>query len=182
MVNGKKEIVWQPWGEEAFATAKRLGRPILLDIGATWCHWCHVMEETTYSDEEVRKLVEEYFIPIKVDRDRNPEVDRRYQYLVGSVTGEGGWPLTALLTPDGDLITGGTYFPPKDAGGRPGLRRILRETLELWKGRGKDKGMDTYRLGIGESRTRKPTNEKETKLAPPQPEITQTKEDLGYIG
>ncbi len=161
MVNGKKEIVWQPWGEEAFATAKRLGRPILLDIGATWCHWCHVMEETTYSDEEVRKLVEEYFIPIKVDRDRNPEVDRRYQYLVGSVTGEGGWPLTALLTPDGDLITGGTYFPPKDAGGRPGLRRILRETLELWKGRGKDKGMDTYRLGIGESRTRKPTNEKE---------------------
>ncbi len=150
MVDARREIHWRPWGEEAFSDARKLGRPILLDIGATWCHWCHVMEETTYSDEEVTRLVEEYYIPVKVDRDRNPEVDRRYQFLVGSVTGEGGWPLTAILTPEGDLITGGTYFPPKDTGGRPGLRRILRDTHEQWKGRGKEGGMDTYRLGVGE--------------------------------
>lgn len=150
MAEAKREIHWRPWGEEAFALSRKLGRPVLLDIGATWCHWCHVMEETTYSDDEVIRLVEEFYVPIKVDRDRNPEIDRRYQSLVGSVTGEGGWPLTAILTPEGDLITGGTYFPAKDGGGRPGLRRVLRDTANQWRTRSKTGGLDTYRLGTGE--------------------------------
>ncbi len=107
----EQAIDWYPWGPEAFALAKRTGRPILLDIGASWCHWCHVMDEGTYSDSEVARLLAQHFVAIKVDRDENPEIDRRYQRQVGALTGEGGWPLTGFLTPDGEVFLGGTYSP-----------------------------------------------------------------------
>jgi uncharacterized protein len=126
-------IDWYPWGTEAFEAARRSGRPLLLDIGASWCHWCHVMDETTYADPEVARLVGEGFVAVKVDRDEHPEVDRRFQQEVGALTGEGGWPLTAFLAQDGRVFLGGTYFPPTDGHGRPGFRRVLREVARWWK-------------------------------------------------
>ncbi|NNN18082.1 MAG: thioredoxin domain-containing protein [Thermoplasmata archaeon] len=129
----EQPIDWHPWGNEAFDVARRSGRPILLDIGASWCHWCHVMDEGTYSDAEVARLLGEHFVAIKVDRDEHPEIDRRYQRQVGALTGEGGWPLTGFLTPDGEVFLGGTYYPPTDGHGRPGFRRLLAEIARLWK-------------------------------------------------
>jgi uncharacterized protein YyaL (SSP411 family) len=129
----EQPIDWHPWGPEPFELAQRTGRPILLDIGASWCHWCHVMDEGTYVDTEVARLLAQDFIAVKVDRDENPEVDRRYQRQVGALTGEGGWPLTAFLTPAGEVFLGGTYFPPTDGHGRPGFRRVLKEVARLWK-------------------------------------------------
>jgi uncharacterized protein len=128
----EQPIEWHPWGPEPFELARRTGRPILLDIGASWCHWCHVMDEGTYSDGEVARLLDQHFVAVKVDRDENPEVDRRYQRQVGALTGEGGWPLTGFLTPDGEVFLGGTYFPPTDGHGRPGFRRVLTEVARLW--------------------------------------------------
>jgi len=91
------------------------------------------MDEGTYADSEVARLLGQHFIAVKVDRDENPEVDRRYQRQVGALTGEGGWPLTAFLTPAGEVFLGGTYFPPTDGHGRPGFRRVLSEVARLWK-------------------------------------------------
>jgi uncharacterized protein YyaL (SSP411 family) len=129
----EQPIDWYPWGREPFDVARRLQRPILLDIGASWCHWCHVMDEGTYSDPEVASLLGQEFIAVKVDRDELPEIDRRYQQEVGTLTGEGGWPLTAFLTPEGATFFGGTYFPPADGHGRPGFRRVLREIARLYR-------------------------------------------------
>lgn len=129
----EQAIDWYPWGEEPFEVAKRTNRPILLDIGAAWCHWCHVMDEGTYTDPEVARLLRQHFVAVKVDRDEHPEVDRRFQREVGVLTGEGGWPLTAFLTPKGEVFLGGTYFPAQDGMGRPGLRRVLKEIAVWWR-------------------------------------------------
>ncbi|HZR30458.1 MAG TPA: thioredoxin domain-containing protein [Terriglobales bacterium] len=118
-------IRWHEWGGEAFAAAKRDNKPILLDIGAVWCHWCHVMDRESYDDPEVARIVNENFIAVKVDRDERPDVDSRYQAAVSAISGQGGWPLTAFLTPDGKPFYGGTYFPPDDHWGRPGFKRVL---------------------------------------------------------
>ena len=116
----EQSIDWHPWGTDPFELARRTSRPVLLDIGASWCHWCHVMDETTYSDAEVARLLGEHFVAIKVDRDEHPEIDRRYQRQVGALTGEGGWPLTAFLTPAGEVFLGGTFFPPPTVTAAPG--------------------------------------------------------------
>ena len=129
----KQAIDWYPWGTDPFTVARSTARPLLLDIGASWCHWCHVMDETTYADPEVARLLDQHFVAVKVDRDEHPEVDRRYQRQVGALTGEGGWPLTAFLTPDGEVFLGGTFFPPADGHGRPGFRRVLQEVARLWR-------------------------------------------------
>ena len=118
-------VAWYPWGDDAFRKARELDRPILLDIGATWCHWCHVIDRESYEDPELAKVINERFVAVKVDRDERPDVDARYQQAVGALAGQGGWPLTAFLTPDGKVFYGGTYFPPKDAYGRPSFRRVL---------------------------------------------------------
>jgi uncharacterized protein len=102
--NRAAEIRWRQWGEPAFAEARRLRRPVLLSLSAVWCHWCHVMDETSYSDPRVIAAVNEHFVPIRVDNDRHPDVNRRYNM--------GGWPTTAFLTAGGDVLTGGTYLPP----------------------------------------------------------------------
>ena len=102
--NRAAEIRWRPWGEPAFAEARRLGRPVLLSLSAVWCHWCHVMDETSYSDPRVIAAVNEHFVPVRVDNDRHPDVNRRYNM--------GGWPTTAFLAASGDVLTGGTYLPP----------------------------------------------------------------------
>src|SRR5580692_5648074 len=118
-------IQWHEWGPEAFAAARRDNKPMLLDIGAVWCHWCHVMDRESYDDPEIAAIVNEHFIAVKVDRDERPDIDSRYQAAVQAVSGQGGWPLTAFLTPDGKPFYGGTYFPPSDGYGRPSFRRVL---------------------------------------------------------
>ncbi len=126
-------IQWHEWGEEAFAAARRENKPMLLDIGAVWCHWCHVMDRESYDDPEVAAIVNEHFIAVKVDRDERPDIDSRYQAAVSAVSGQGGWPLTAFLTPDGKPFYGGTYFPPTDGYGRPSFKRVLISIANAYK-------------------------------------------------
>src|SRR2546427_2186705 len=126
-------IYWHEWGEEAFATAKRENKPILLDIGAVWCHWCHVMDRESYESEELAQIINESYVAVKVDRDERPDIDARYQMAVSALTGQGGWPLTAFLTPDGKPFYGGTYFPPDDRYGRPGMKRMLESIAHNYR-------------------------------------------------
>src|ERR1035437_10949990 len=126
-------IQWHEFGEEAFAAARAANKPVLLDIGAVWCHWCHVMDRESYDDAEVAAMVNEHYIAVKVDRDERPDIDSRYQVAVASLTGQGGWPLTAFLTPDGKPFYGGTYFPPTDGYGRPSFKRVLLSIANAYK-------------------------------------------------
>lgn len=128
-------VDWQQWGEPAFDRAAQEDKPILLDIGAVWCHWCHVMDRESYEDPATAQVINDHFIAIKVDRDERPDVDTRYQAAVSSISGQGGWPLTAFLTPDGRPFFGGTYFPPEDRHGRPSLRRVLLTMAEAYQNR-----------------------------------------------
>jgi uncharacterized protein YyaL (SSP411 family) len=118
-------VDWQPWSDAAFARAAAEDKPVLLDIGAVWCHWCHVMDRESYENPETAALINEHFIAIKVDRDERPDVDTRYQAAVAAISGQGGWPLTAFLTPEGRPYFGGTYFPPEERYGRPSFQRVL---------------------------------------------------------
>ena len=126
-------IQWREWGEEAFAAAQRENKPVLLDIGAVWCHWCHVMDRESYDNPEIAQIVNERFIAVKVDRDERPDIDSRYQVAVQAVSGQGGWPLTAFLTPDGKPFYGGTYFPPDDGYGRPSFKRVLLAISDAYR-------------------------------------------------
>jgi uncharacterized protein len=128
-------IDWHEWGEEAFQKARHESKPILLDIGAIWCHWCHVIDRESYENPEIAAMINRLYIPVKVDRDERPDVDSRYQAAISAISGQGGWPLTAFLTPDGKPFFGGTYFPPDDAGGRPGFKRILAAIAEAFHAR-----------------------------------------------
>ncbi len=131
-------IDWHEWGEDAFAAARAADKPILLDIGAVWCHWCHVIDRESYENPAIAELINQFYIPVKVDRDERPDVDSRYQSAISAISGQGGWPLTAFLTPDGKPFFGGTYFPPEDAMGRPGFKRILTGIAEAYKSRRAD--------------------------------------------
>jgi uncharacterized protein YyaL (SSP411 family) len=128
-------IHWYPWSEEAFAAAQAADKPVLLDIGAVWCHWCHVMDGESYENPDVAAFLNEHFVCIKVDRDERPDVDARYQRAVQMLTQQGGWPLTAFLTPAGEVFFGGTYFPPDGKYGRPGFRTVLASVLEAYRSR-----------------------------------------------
>ncbi len=128
-------VRWEEWGEAAFARAKAEDKPVLLDIGAVWCHWCHVMDRESYENERTAELINEHFVAVKVDRDERPDVDTRYQAAVAAISGQGGWPLTAFLTPEGKPFFGGTYFPPEDRHGRPGLPRVLLTMAEAFQNR-----------------------------------------------
>ena len=125
-------VAWQEWGPEAFARAQAERKAVLLDIGAVWCHWCHVMDRESYENSGVAALINDHFIAIKVDRDERPDVDARYQAAVAAICGQGGWPLTAFLTPEGRPYFGGTYFPPDDRYGRPGFPRVLASMAEAY--------------------------------------------------
>ena len=135
-------VQWHPWGEAAFARAQAEDKPILLDIGAVWCHWCHVMDRESYEDPEVARLINEHFVAVKVDRDERPDVDARYQAAVSAITGQGGWPLTAFLTPDGRPYFGGTYIPRDERHGRPGIERVLLAMAQVWHER-RDEALET---------------------------------------
>jgi uncharacterized protein YyaL (SSP411 family) len=128
-------VDWYPWGEEAFAKAKKEDKPIFLSIGYATCHWCHVMERESFEDEEVAKVLNEKFVPIKVDREERPDVDQIYMAAVQAMGQHGGWPLSVWLTPDLKPWMGGTYYPKEDKFGRPGFKSLLLKLDEVWKTR-----------------------------------------------
>jgi uncharacterized protein YyaL (SSP411 family) len=135
-------VRWHPWGDAAFARAQSEDKPILLDIGAVWCHWCHVMDRESYENPQIAAIINEHFVAVKVDRDERPDVDARYQAAVAAITGQGGWPLTAFLTPDGRPYFGGTYIPPDDRYGQPGFGRVLTTLAQVWRER-RDEALET---------------------------------------
>jgi uncharacterized protein YyaL (SSP411 family) len=128
-------IEWNEWGAEAFEKARREGKPVLLDIGAVWCHWCHVMDRESYENPATAEIINDKFVAVKVDRDERPDVDTRYQAAVSAISGQGGWPLTAFLTPDGKPYFGGTYFPPDERYGRPSFQRVLLTMADAFANR-----------------------------------------------
>ncbi|ELZ24153.1 hypothetical protein C475_12927 [Halosimplex carlsbadense 2-9-1] len=125
-------VNWQPWDEAALAAAEEQDKPIFLSIGYAACHWCHVMEEESFADEDIAELLNENFVPIKVDREERPDIDSIYMSICQQVSGRGGWPLNAWLTPDGDPFYVGTYFPPEPKRGAPGFRQLLDDISESW--------------------------------------------------
>jgi hypothetical protein len=135
-------VRWHAWNDAAFARAQAEDKPILLDIGAVWCHWCHVMDRESYEDPEIAAIINEHYIAVKVDRDERPDVDARYQAAVSAITGQGGWPLTAFLTPDGRPYFGGTYIPREERYGRPGFGRVLLTLAQVWRER-RDEALET---------------------------------------
>src|SRR5271167_3530098 len=128
-------VDWYPWGEEALARAKAENKPIILSIGYSACHWCHVMERESFENEEIARLMNEHFVCIKVDREERPDLDQIYMTAVQILTGQGGWPMSVFLTPDLHPFYGGTYFPPDDRYGRPGFKRLLLALVDAWKNR-----------------------------------------------
>jgi len=126
-------VDWYPWGEEAFEKARSENKPIFLSIGYSTCHWCHVMERESFENEHIAALLNERFVPIKVDREERPDVDRLYMLFVQATTGGGGWPMSVWLTPDLKPFFGGTYFPPEDRYGRSGFGAVLQGISEVWQ-------------------------------------------------
>ncbi|HKN64094.1 MAG TPA: thioredoxin domain-containing protein [Gaiellaceae bacterium] len=131
-------VDWEPWGEEALSRARAEGKPLLVSIGYSACHWCHVMERESFDDEATAALMNELFVNVKVDREERPDVDAVYMDAVVALTGQGGWPLTVFLTPDGEPFYGGTYFPPEPRHGMPAFRQVLRAVADAYRERPED--------------------------------------------
>ena len=131
-------VDWYPWSEEAFEKAKKENKPVLLSIGYSACHWCHVMERESFENEKIAALMNELFVNIKVDREERPDLDEIYMNAVQMLTGRGGWPMTMFLTPEGKPFYGGTYFPPEDRQGMPGFPRILQGVAQAYRERPAD--------------------------------------------
>jgi uncharacterized protein len=125
-------VDWYPWGEEARERARELDRPLLVSIGYSSCHWCHVMEHESFEDSETARFMNEHFVCVKVDREERPDVDAIYMEAVQGMTGQGGWPLTAFVDPDGAPFYGGTYFPPEPRQGMPSFRMVLEAVVQSW--------------------------------------------------
>jgi uncharacterized protein YyaL (SSP411 family) len=127
-------VAWWPWGDEAFEEARRSGRPVFLSVGYSTCHWCHVMERESFEDEEIARLLNSRYVPIKVDREERPDVDAIYMSAVQALTQSGGWPMSVWLTPAREPFFGGTYFPPRDGarGSRHGFLTILGELAQTY--------------------------------------------------
>ena len=136
--HAENPVEWLPWGDEALEIARSTDRPILLSIGYSACHWCHVMERESFEDEATAALMNEAFVSVKVDREERPDVDSVYMKAVQALTGQGGWPLTVFLTPSGEPFYGGTYFPPEPRHGLPSFRQVLRATSEAYRDRRAD--------------------------------------------
>ena len=172
-------VQWYPWGREALARSKELNRPILLSIGYSSCHWCHVMERESFEDDRIAQLMNDHFVCIKVDREERPDLDEIYmQATLAMNGGQGGWPMTVFLTPDQEPIFAGTYFPPEDKYGRPGFPTVLKKISEFWEkdpeGLLKQAAHVTSRLKEG-LRTPSPTSVGEAEL---QAAVAQYAEDF----
>src|ERR687885_42594 len=135
-------VDWYPWGEEALARARDEDKPIVLSIGYSACHWCHVMERESFEDEQTAALMNERFVCIKLDREERPDLDAIYMEACVAMTGQGGWPLNVFLTPEQVPFYAGTYFPPEDRGGMPSWRRVLTGVASAW-----DQSRDEIRAG-----------------------------------
>ena len=131
-------VDWYPWGDEAFAKAREENKPVLLSIGYSACHWCHVMERESFENEQIATLMNDLFVNIKVDREERPDLDEVYMNAVQMLTGRGGWPMTMFLTPERQPFYGGTYFPPEDRHGMPGFPRILQGVAEAYRDKPQD--------------------------------------------
>ena len=128
-------VDWYPWGREAFERAEAEDRPILLSVGYSSCHWCHVMERESFDDPSIAELMNELFVNIKVDREERPDVDQIYMRAVQAMSGRGGWPMTVFLTPDRVPFFGGTYYPPEPRPGIPAFPDVLRAIDDAWRNR-----------------------------------------------
>ncbi len=126
-------VDWYPWGDEAFRKAREEDKPIFLSIGYSTCHWCHVMERESFENEDIAAMLNRYFVPVKVDREERPDVDRVHMLFVQASTGSGGWPMSVFLTPDLKPFFGGTYFPPERRYGHPGFPEVLERIAEAWR-------------------------------------------------
>ena len=131
-------VEWYPWGKEVFKKGKEEDKPIFLSIGYSTCHWCHVMERESFEDYEVADILNKYFISIKVDREERPDIDSIYMSFCQTLTGQGGWPLTIIITPEKKPFYAGTYFPKESKYGRPGLIDILKQSSKLWNEKRED--------------------------------------------
>ena len=131
-------VDWYPWGDEAFQKAKTENKPILLSVGYSACHWCHVMEHESFENEKIAALMNDLFVSIKVDREERPDLDEIYMNAVQMLTGRGGWPMTVFLTPEGKPFYGGTYFPPEDRQGMPGFPRVLMGVAQAYREKPQD--------------------------------------------
>jgi uncharacterized protein YyaL (SSP411 family) len=139
-------VDWQPWGQEALDRARSDGKPLLVSIGYSACHWCHVMERESFEDEATAALMNELYVNVKVDREERPDVDAVYMDAVVALTGQGGWPLTVFVTPDGEPFFGGTYFPPEPRHGLPSFRQVLRAVADAYRERPEDVGAQAEAL------------------------------------
>lgn len=131
--HAENPVDWFAWNDEAFAKARDENKPIFLSVGYSTCHWCHVMERESFEEEDLARFLNAHFVAIKVDREERPDVDRLYMTFVQMATGQGGWPMSVFLTPEGEPFFGGTYFPPIDAYGRPGFPTVLNSLARAWK-------------------------------------------------
>src|SRR5204862_5416705 len=136
--HAENPVDWYPWGEEALAKARSEDKPIFLSIGYAACHWCHVMAHESFEDDETAALVNERFVPVKVDREERPDLDSLYMDAVVALTGHGGWPMTVFLTPEGEPFVGGTYYPPEPRHGLPSFRQVLAATADAYRERRDD--------------------------------------------
>src|SRR5438067_2301997 len=128
-------VDWYPWGDEAFARAKAEDKPVLLSVGYSACHWCHVMAHESFEDPAVAAVMNELFVNVKVDREERPDVDSIYMEAVQALTGHGGWPMTVFLTPDKRPFYGGTYYPKEPRHGMPGFVQVIQAINEAWRER-----------------------------------------------
>ncbi|MBA3804183.1 MAG: thioredoxin domain-containing protein [Acidobacteria bacterium] len=151
-------VDWFPWGEEAFENARAENKPILLSIGYSACHWCHVLAHESFENEEIARVMNEHFVNIKVDREERPDLDQIYMNAVQMMTGHGGWPMTVFLTPEGVPFYGGTYFPPEDRYNMPGFPRVLAGVAETYRTRPNEVTQTAVQL-LGELRRMGATRE-----------------------
>src|SRR6478672_13364593 len=142
-------VDWQPWGSEALERAAQEDKPILLSVGYSACHWCHVMERESFEDEATAAFMNENFVCIKVDREERPDVDAIYMESVQTMTGQGGWPMTVFLDPDGVPFYGGTYFPPDESRGMPSFRMVMEAVVDAF-----ERKREEIRERAGETRSR----------------------------
>ena len=133
--HAQNPVNWFPWGEEAFAKAAAEDKPILLSVGYSACHWCHVMAHESFEDEVTAEMMNRDFVSVKVDREERPDVDGVYMNAVQAMTGAGGWPMTVAMTPEGKPFFGGTYYPPEDRYGHPSFKRVLASLANAWQTR-----------------------------------------------
>src|SRR5438552_1164114 len=128
-------VDWYPWGDDAFARARAEDKPLLLSVGYSACHWCHVMERESFENADIAAVMNRHFVSVKVDREERPDVDQIYMEAVQAMTGHGGWPMTVFLTPEGVPFYGGTYFPPTARHGLPSFRQVLAAITDAWTNR-----------------------------------------------